>query len=126
VRRARILLGRARTGTVRKRFAKAAEASSITTACTRCSTPGAPVDDSIPHMLLDCLRHLAARTQLTSTLSGLGLPPPLTLSTILLASRPPPPFPGRHLPQLLQATSTFLTAIHVDRSKEQLVPLDTG
>jgi hypothetical protein len=124
VRRARLLLGRSRTGTVRLRFAKSVEASTISTACTRCSTPAAPVDDSIPHMLLQCVRHLAARSQLTSTLSGLGLP--LTLSSILVASRPPPPFTGSKLPQLLHATSTFLTAIHVDRSKEHLVPLDTG
>jgi hypothetical protein len=75
-------------------------------------------------MLLQCARHLVARSQLTSTLTGLGLP--LTLSSILVASRPPPPFTGSKLPQLLNATSTFLTAIHVDRSKEHLVPLDTG
>jgi len=122
--RARALLGRSRTGTVRLRFAKAAEASTISTACTRCSTPTNPVDDTIPHMLLHCLRHLVARSQLASTLTGLGLP--VTLSTILVASRPPRPFTGSLLPQLLRATSAFLTAIHVDRSKEQLVPLDTG
>jgi hypothetical protein len=109
---------------VRLRFAKAAEASAISTACTRCSTPANPVDDTIPHMLLHCLRHLVARSQLASTLTGLGLP--VTLSTILVASRPPRPFTGSLLPQLLRATSAFLTAIHVDRSKEQLVPLDTG
>jgi hypothetical protein len=122
--RARALMGRSRTGTVRSRFARAAEASTISTACTRCSTPANPVDDSIPHMLLHCLRHLVARSQLATTLIGLGLP--LTLSTILVASRPPRPFTGSLLPQLLRATSAFLTAIHVDRSKEQLVPLDTG
>jgi hypothetical protein len=124
VRRARLLMGRARTGSVRMRFAKSAEASSISTTCTRCSTPAAPIDETIPHMLLDCLRHLTARSQLASTLTGLGLP--LTLPTILLASRPPRPFTGNLLTPLLRATSTFLTAIHVDRSKEQLVPLDTG
>ena len=75
-------------------------------------------------MLLHCLRHLVARSQLATTLTGLALP--LTLSTILVASRPPRPFTGSLLPQLLRATSAFLTAIHVDRSKEQLVPLDTG
>jgi hypothetical protein len=76
-------------------------------------------------MLLSCIRHLTARSQLASTLTGMGLS--LTLATILLASRPPsPPFTASLLPLLLRATSTFLTAIHVDRSKEQLVPLDTG
>ena len=123
-RRARILMGRSRTGSVRQRFAKASEASSIDPRCTACSTPGNPIDETIPHMLLTCVRHLAARTQLTSTLTGLGLP--LTLATILVSCRPPPPFPGSLLPQLLTATSAFLTAIHVDRAREHLVPLDTG
>jgi hypothetical protein len=75
-------------------------------------------------MLLHCVRHLTARSQLSNVLTGMGLP--LALSTILLASRPPLPFKGYLLPLLLRATSTFLTAIHIDRSKEQLVPLDTG
>jgi hypothetical protein len=125
-RRSRLLLGRSRTGTVRKRFAKAAEAPAISAACTHCSTPTQPVDDSIPHMLLHCARHLSARAQLTSAATALGLQAPLTLSSILLASPPPPPFRHHNLPQLLRATTTFLTAIHTDRSKEQLVPLDTG
>jgi hypothetical protein len=125
-RRSRLLLGRSRTGTVRKRFAKVAEAPAISATCTLCSTPTNPVDDSIPHMLLQCTRHRDARAQLLSASTALGLPPPLTLSSILLASPPPPPFRHHNLPQLLRATTSFLTAIHVDRSKEQLVPLDTG
>jgi hypothetical protein len=126
VRRARLALGRSRTGTVRLRFAKKAEAPGISPHCTRCSQPGAPVDESIPHMLLACTRHAAARTQLTSKLHTLGLHAPLSLSTILATTRPPPPFTGSRLPHLLRATSRFLTAIHSDRAREQLPPLDTG
>jgi hypothetical protein len=126
VRKARLLMGRSRTGSVRLRFAKKAEAAAINPHCTHCSAAGQPVVESIPHMLLSCGRHAAARTQLTTSLSALGLHAPLSLATILTSTRPPPPFPARLIPPFLHATSAFLTAIHADRSKEQLLPLDTG
>jgi hypothetical protein len=119
-------LGRSRTGSVRLRFAKKAEAATINPNCTHCSTAGQPIVETIPHMLLACGRHTTARTQLSTTLVTLSLHAPLSLTTILAISRPPPPFAGRSLPLLLHATSAFLTAIHADRSKEQLLPLDTG
>ena len=50
----------------------------------------------------------------------------LSLATILAIHPPPPPFHRRQLPTLLHVTASFLTAIHTDRSKEQLLPLDTG
>ena len=77
-------------------------------------------------MLLACTRHAAVRSHLTAKLHTLGLHQPLSLATILATTRPPPPFPGSRLPHLLRATSRFLTAIHSDRTKEQLPPLDTG
>jgi hypothetical protein len=119
-------MGRSRTGTVRVRFAKKAEAAGISPHCASCSTPAQPIDESIPHMLLACIRHAAARTTLTAELGKLGLHQPLSLSTILATSRPPPPFPGSRLPLLLRTTSRFLSAIHADRAREQLIPLDTG
>ena len=51
---------------------------------------------------------------------------PLTLSTILLASQPPPPFPFRSLPLLLRITTAFLTAVSASRALANLLPLDTG
>ncbi len=126
MRRARLALGRSRTGTVRLRFAKKAEAAGISPHCTRCSTAAQPVDETIPHMLLACIRHAVARAQLTTKLHRLGIHQPLSLATILATARPPPPFPGSRLPDLLRATSCFLSAVHKDRAHEQLPPLDTG
>ena len=129
VRRARLLLNRSRTGTVRKRFAKVADANTISSHCTHCSTPTLPIDESIPHMLLACTRHAIARTQLVADLTALGVltaAAPLTLSDILVASLPPRPLRKRHIPTLLRHTTTFLSAVHSDRAREQLVPLDTG
>ena len=132
VSRARLALDRARTNSARLRFAKAAEAASISPHCTHCSTPTQPVDESVAHMLLTCPRHAAARTLLLAALSALCAPLaaaaalPLTLATVLVTHCPLPPFRRRQLPTLLQATSTFLSAVHLDRSQEQLLPLDTG
>ena len=129
MRRARLLLNRSRTGTVRKRFAKVADANTISSHCTHCSTPTLPIDESIPHMLLACTRHAIARTQLVADLTALGVltaAAPLTLSDILVASLPPRPLRKRHIPTLLRHTTTFLSAVHSDRAREQLVPLDTG
>lgn len=125
--RARLLSGRSRTGEVQLRFAKAAAAPHIDPHCTRCSTPAQPVIETIPHMLLDCIRHAVARTALMAALTALHCGPLLRLSTILCTRLPPLPFrPRRQLPDLLLATSAFLSAVHQDRSVEQLVPLDTG
>jgi hypothetical protein len=127
VSRARLLMGRARTATVRLRFAKAADAPSTSPLCSLCSTPSSPVLDSISHMLLHCVRSTQERIQLQSDLSSLGLPSPsLSLSIILAASPPPPPFPSTRLPSLLRFTSTFLLAVAAARATANLVPLDTG
>ena len=133
VSRARLALDRARTSTTRLRFDKVVEAASISPHCTHCSTPTHPVDESVAHMLLTCPRHAAARTQLLAALAALCAPLaaaaaalPLTLATVLVTQRPPSPFHCRQLPALLQATSTFLSAVHLDRAQEQLLPLDTG
>ena len=127
VTRARLALGRSRTGTVLQRFAKVVDRPSVDPLCTHCSTPTHPVDETIPHMLLACPRHATARAVLLASLATLHTHAlPLTLATVLATYPPPPPFPRRKLPALLHATTTFLTAIHVDRSREQLVPLDTG
>jgi hypothetical protein len=123
--RARMALGRSRTGDVQQRFAKKADMGTINPLCTRCSTPAQPVIETIQHMLLHCLRHAIARAVLTSALAAVQCNA-LCLSTILAIRPPPPPFLRRQLPALLHATSTFLTAIHADRSTEQLPPLDTG
>ena len=126
VRRARLTLGRSRTGFVRRRFAKKAEAAGISPHCTHCSTAAQPVDETIPHMLLACARHAAAREALVAALRRLQLRQPLSLATILVTSWPPPPLSGSQLPALLAATSRYLSAIHADRAREQLLPLDTG
>ena len=123
--RARLATGRSRTGAVQLRFAKKADAASISPHCTRCSTPALPVVETIPHMLLHCLRHVVARAALLAALATVNCHA-LSLATILAIHPPPPPFRRLQLPTLLHATSTFLTAIHMDRSKEQLLPLDTG
>jgi len=126
--RARLLMGRARTGTVRQRFAKTSEVGTINPNCTTCSppAPAPPIPDSIEHMLLRCARHCRERSTLITALSSFNIPPPLTLSTILLASPPPPPFPSTRLKPLLQATATYLAAITSSRASANLVPLDTG
>ena len=77
-------------------------------------------------MLLACARHAAAREALVAALRRLQLRQPLSLATILVTSWPPPPFSGSQLPALLAATSRYLSAIHADRAREQLLPLDTG
>ena len=123
--RARAAMGRSRTGAVQLRFAKKADAASTNPHCTRCSTPALPVVETIPHMLLHCLRHAAARAVLLSALTTVNCHA-LSLATILAIHPPPPPFHRRQLPTLLHVTASFLTAIHTDRSKEQLLPLDTG
>ena len=124
-RRARLLMGRSRTGSVRLRFAKPAEAASISPYCTQCSTPSTPILETIPHMLVDCHRHTLARTLLQTATTAMGIPA-LSLSTILLASLPPPPFYPNNLPHLIRATTNFLSAVHADRAREKLIPLDTG
>ena len=121
-------MGRARTGGVRVRFAKAADAAATAASlnCAVCSTATAPVIDTINHMLLDCTRHQQERAQLAIDVAALGLPPPLTLSTILLATKPARPFRSSDLPQLFHRTSTFLSAVLAGRAAANLVPLDTG
>jgi hypothetical protein len=121
-------MGRARTGTVRKRFAKAADAAAAAASvhCAACSTAAVPVLDTISHMLLDCSRHQQERGQLSAATDALDLPSPLTLSTILLATKPARPFPTSDLPLLFRITSTFLFAVIAGRAAANLPPLDTG
>jgi hypothetical protein len=121
-------MGRARTGSVLKRFAKAADVASATASqhCAACSTAGVPVLDTISHMLLDCARHQAERAQLSADVSALGISSALTLSTVLLATRPARPFFTPDLPLLFRSTSTFLSAVTVGRAAANLVPLDAG
>ena len=110
VTRARLALGRARTGCVRLRFAKAAEASTINPHCTHCSTPAKPVLETITHMLTACLRHTAARLppRTAAGLAGRAQPGPCHSPHSLHASRytpsapalppqQPPRLPPRHL-----------------------------
>ena len=123
--RARMAMGRARTNAVQLRFAKKADVATIDPHCTHCSTPALPVVETIPHMLLHCLRHATARAALLAALATVHCHV-LSLATVLAIQPPPPPYLRRQLPTLLHATTTYLTAIHMDRSKEQLLPLDTG
>jgi hypothetical protein len=135
--RARFLMGRACTGTVRLRFAKVADRPSIDDRCTDAAcqppaalVPGAPAPalslDTIEHALLHCQRHAADRLLLCQHLHRLGLQPPLTLSTLLVAHTPPPPFTPSQLPSLLLYTASFLATVEAERLTAGLVPLDTG
>jgi Reverse transcriptase (RNA-dependent DNA polymerase)/Endonuclease-reverse transcriptase len=128
VTRARLLLGRARTGVVLHRFAKTAEMVTINANCLYCSTPSNPIAESIPHVLLHCPRYAGLRSQLEDDIrQPPPLPlPPLSLSTILVASPPPPPFPTSLLPRLIRLTSTFLGAVASIRAADGLPHLDTG
>jgi hypothetical protein len=126
--RARLLMGRARTGTIRLRFAKTSEVGTTNPNCTACSPPlpASAVPDTIEHLLLHCIRHHRERSTLLTALSSLSIHTPLILSTILLASAPPAPFSSALLKPLLQATSTFLGTISTTRASANLIPLDTG
>ena len=91
VRRARLLLGRSYTGTVRKQFHKGpAPAPADLDICTHAQCHQRQLRDSIDHMLLTCPRHRHARQQLTTQLQPLHSPTtpllPLTLATILCSS----------------------------------------
>jgi hypothetical protein len=83
-----------------------------------------PSIDTIEHALLHCARHQQQRQVLRTTLRQLHLP--LTLSTILVAHMPPPPFAASQLSSLLHATSLFLATVEAERLAAGLVPLDTG
>ncbi len=134
VTRARLLLGRSRTGAVLHRFAKPADAASTTPHCPHCSTALHPVLDDISHVLLDCTRYSLPRSQMVAGFNAapaLPLPVPLSLSTVLVASIPPPllpdhPFPSSLLPRLLRLTSTFFGAVAHLRVAIGLPHLDTG
>ena len=130
VTRARLLLGRARTGTVLRRFAKAGTAATVNPNCLRCSVPNTPpVLETISHLLLDCPEYDAARTKLQADFAvppALPLPPILTLSTILVAACPPHPFTPKLLPRLIRLTTSFLGAIAAQRAASGLSHLDTG
>jgi hypothetical protein len=124
VSRARLLLGRSRTGLVQQRFAKAAVALTVSPHCSFCQ---APTIESIPHVLLHCPRYAAVRAALSTDLSQLHPPlVPLSLSTILVASCPPRPFSSSQLHQLIRLTTSFLLAVAAVRTTAGLVPLDTG
>ena len=130
--RARLLLGRERSGANRLRFAKAAERTSLETTaiCSHCPPPASPsapdTYDTAAHFLLNCPRHQPARSQLLSDLQPLGLTSALSLSAILVASPPPPPFLTSKLPLLLRATASFLATVAAERLAAGLLPLDTG
>ena len=130
--RARLLLGRERSGANRLRFAKAAERTSLETTaiCSHCPPPASPsapeTYDTTAHFLLNCPRHQPARSQLLSDLQPLGLTSALSLSAILVASPPPPPFLTSKLPLLLRATASFLATVAAERLAAGLLPLDTG
>jgi len=126
--RARLLLGRSRTGAVLHRFAKAAEAASVNPNCPHCSTPAFPIRDTIAHVLLRCPRYAAARNQLVK--DAQQRPPlpilPLSLSTILVAAMPPPPYRRSFLPRHIRITSSYLAAVAAVRVALGLPHLDTG
>jgi endonuclease/exonuclease/phosphatase family metal-dependent hydrolase len=128
VTRARLLLGRARTGTVLHRFAKAADVATTSPNCPHCTSPTLPVLDSIAHVLLHCPRYSNLRDKLVDDVKQLDCPSllPLSLSTILVASHPPPPFRTSHLSQLLRPTSSFLGGVAALRVADGLPHLDTG
>jgi hypothetical protein len=130
--RARFLMGRACTGAVRLRFATTSDRPSIDDRCAEPSCQPAPLPapapmstiDTIEHALLHCARHQQQRQVLCTTLQQLHLP--LTLSSILVAHPPPPPFAASQLSSLLHATSLFLSTIEAERLAAGLTPLDTG
>ena len=127
VARARLLLGRSRTGQVQHRFAKAAAAAATNPHCSFCPASPLPTIETIDHILLHCPRYQTPRTNLESNLSQLSPTLlPLSLSTILVASSPPPPFHSSKLPLLIRLTSTFLSTLAAVRMAAGLVPLDTG
>ena len=144
VRRARLLLGRSYTGTVRKQFHKGpAPAPADLDICTHAQCHQRQLRDSIDHMLLTCPRHRHARQQLTTQLQPLHSPTtpllPLTLATILCSSPTDAPRalveperqradsgPVQHLRHLIRITSTFLDRVAEDRAAAGLPHLDTG
>ena len=128
-RRARLLMGRARTGTVLLRFKKAGDPV-VNPHCTHptCASSIPPPLDSIEHALLHCPRHADARDEYFQELTQHRKHKPvtfLTLSTILLAT-----LPSTHksweLRQLSADSNRFLDAVAHDRKRDGLVPLDTG
>jgi hypothetical protein len=130
-RRARLLMGRSCTGTVRARFQKAGE--TIDPHCTypSCASPAVPSTpvplDSIEHMLLHCPRHTSARQWYARDLATYhqsSLTP--SLSTVLLASIPPPPFRKYEYRSLVIQSNSFLDQVEADRTRDGLLPLDTG
>lgn len=128
--RARFLMGRACTGAVRLRFAKRADRHAIDAHCTDPTCQPAPLPapapaptiDTIEHALLHCQRHHKARQQLRQHLHPLQL----SMSTILIAHPPPPPFRLTELDSLLHYTASFLAIVETERLTAGLVPLDTG
>ena len=139
VRRSRLLMGRSFTQSVRYRFPKA-NAPPPAYECTfNLCQPSDPLvatpADTIDHVLLRCRRHDAARATLCSALAPLftkagalaPAPPPLTVSTILCASLPPPPFEPSKLTTLLSCTNAFLDRVGVERAADiSLLPFDPG
>jgi hypothetical protein len=135
IRRARLLMGRSYTQSIRCRFPKSTVPPPQETACTfhLCQPTDAltaPPDDSIEHILLRCHRHTAARAALRSALVPLfppPAPPALTMSTILCATLPPPPFQPSNLTTLLHCSNVFLDRVDVERAADpSLLPFDPG
>ena len=75
-----------------------------------------------PHRRPGTVAGLAGRSQLRVHCHVPSLSPPLLAVQSSAPALPPPV----SLPAFLHATSAFLSAIHADRAKEQLLPLDTG
>jgi hypothetical protein len=140
IRRARLLMGRSYTQSVRHRFPKST-VSPPSPACTfqQCTPADANTatpDDSIEHILLHCHRHQAARDALRAALLPLfppaplqapSPPPPLTLSTILCATLPPPPFQASSLTSLLTCTNAYLDRVGLERTADSsLFPFENG
>jgi hypothetical protein len=125
-------MGRACTGAVRLRFAKAADRPTINDRCLEPSCQPAPLPapapaptvDTIEHALLHCQLHQQARQLLRQHLHRLSLP--LNLSSLLVAHPPPPPFAASQLSSLLHHTASFLATVEAERLAAGLVPLDTG
>jgi len=132
VARARLLMGRARTGAVLRRYARADERAAVNPYCTHaaCQPPPQPAPapepplDTIEHMLLHCLRHTASRAALEADLLSRGQLA-LTLPNILLA-HPPPRVQRHQLGPLLSVTARYLRDVEAQRTNAGLVPLDTG
>jgi Reverse transcriptase (RNA-dependent DNA polymerase)/Endonuclease-reverse transcriptase len=130
VRRARLLANRAYTQETRHRFRKTGDTTLPHCTYAQCAaaSPLLPTPiESVEHALLHCHRHDIARQQLRANLSTIDVLTPLSLSTILCATLPPPPFRRANLSSLLRYTNAFLDKVDLARGADSaLVPFDPG